>query len=348
MLKQLFATAPGQITSREYEERPLMQSQVRIKSEFSAEKHGTMLPSYKGLTSFGEKGWDREFQLFLPQRKGTSIFPMPLGNITVGTVVEVGEKVTRFKVGEKVYGYLPIRETNTVEEKRVDPAPSGLTDEHIVCLDPAGVALMSVREAHLRLGDEVAVFGLGAIGLFAVQMAKLAGATLIIGVDPVSERRKLAKKYGADLTIDPTVSDVGLEIKRATKKRGVDVAIEVSGSYKALQQAVRGTGYGGMIVPVSFYHGEAKDLNLGEEWHFNRHTMVSGARVESEPYRDYPRWDRKRVDKTVVELFQKKNLTVDNLLYTVDFDDVLGAYRTLDEHPERWIKLAIKYKKERK
>jgi threonine dehydrogenase-like Zn-dependent dehydrogenase len=99
-----------------------------------------------------------------------------------------------------------------------------------------------------------------------------------------------------------------------------------------------------VVVPVSWYHGEAKGLNLGEEWHFNRQIMVSGARVESEPYRDFPLWDRTRVYETVIKLFQKKSLTSEGLLYPiVKFEDAVEAYRTLDEKPEETIKLGIKY-----
>lgn len=345
MSKEVVAIAPGQIILRRYEEKLPELNQVCIRSELSAEKHGTTLTFCKGLTSHSKKIWDDELELFLPQKGGTSIFPLHLGNITVGTVTKTGREVARFKVGDRVWSYLPIRKNHIIEEDRVHLVPPGLRDEQIVCIDPAVVALMSVREARFSLGDKVAIFGLGAIGLLVVQMVKLSGATFVVGIDPVSSRRKLAKKYGADLTIDPTALDAGLEIKLATEKKGVDIAMEVSGSYKALHQAIRGTRYGGTIVPVSFYHGEAKDLNLGEEWHLNRYRMVSGIRVESEPYRDHPRWDRQRIYKTVIELFQKKNLIINDLLHIVDFGDVLEAYRTIDEHPDRWIKLAVKYRR---
>ena len=266
--------------------------------------------------------------------------------MTVGTILKVGKRVTRFKVGDRVYGYLPIRETHTVKEKGLDFVPSRLTAEEVVCIDPAVVALMSIREARFSLGDKVAVFGLGAIGLLAVQMAKLSGATFVVGIDPVLSRRKLGKKYGADLGIDPIASDAGLQIKLATQRKGVDAAVDSSGSYKALHQAIRGTRYGGTIVPVSFFHSEARNLDLGEEWHLNRHIMVSGARVESEPYRDYPRWDRKRIYRTVIELFQKRSLVVDGLLRIVDFDDAPESCREIDDHPEKWIKLGVRYQKE--
>ncbi len=115
---------------------------------------------------------------------------MPLGNMTVGIVVEVGNKVKKFRVGDRVYGYLPIRETHTAPEDKVWPAPPELSDEELVCIDPAVVALMAVREGAVRLGERVAIFGLGAIGLMAVQMARLSGAILIIGIGPLENGRR--------------------------------------------------------------------------------------------------------------------------------------------------------------
>ena len=347
MPKELVAIAPRKPLLVEYEEPPLKPNQIRIKSCFSAEKHGTTLLIYRGLSPFSKKSFDPKTGLFMPKRggKGRSIsFPIKLGNMTVGIVIEVGSQVKKFKKGDRVYGYLPIREIHTVYEENVNHAPPELSDEEIVCIDPATVALMAVREGHVRLGDRVAVFGLGAIGLMTVQMAKLSGASLVIGIEPVEKRRNLAKTYGADVVIDPTSCDTGLEIKRITEWRGVDISIEASGSYAALHQAVRGTSYGGKIVPVSWYHGEARELNLGEEWHFNRHIMISGARIESEPYRDYPLWNRERIYQTVIELFKKKLLKVNYLLSPiVQFENVVEAYKMLDEKPEETIKLGVRY-----
>jgi len=331
----------------EYREPPLKPNQIRIKSRFSAEKHGTTLLIYRGLSPFSEKAFDPKSSLFTPKREESESvisFPIRLGSMTVGLVIEAGGQVKRFKVGDRVYGYLPIRETHTVNEGEVNPVPPELSDEEIVCIDPAAVALMAVREGRVRLGDKMAVFGLGAIGLMAVQMAKLSGALLVIGIEPIAKRRKLAESYGADILIDPASCDVGLEIRKATDWKGVDISIETSGSYAALHQAIRGTRYGGTIVPVSWYHGEAKGLNLGEEWHFNRQIMVSGARVESEPYRDYPLWDRKRVYDTVIEFFKRKSLEINGLLSPiVHFKDVVETYMIIDERPEETIKLGVKY-----
>jgi len=348
MPKELVAVAPRTPVLREYEEPILKPNQVRVKSRFSAEKHGTTLTMYRGVSPFSEKMFDPELGVFVPKprdkrKMGWEDFPIRLGNMTVGIVTEVGDEVKDFKVGDRVYGYLPIRETHTVNEKRIKLAPPELSDEDLVCIDPATVSLMAVREGNVRVGDKVAIFGLGAIGLMAVQIARLSGALFIIAVEPFEKRRRLAEKYGADMLLDPFSCDAGLEIKRATG--GVDVSIDTSGSYQALHQAIRATSYGGAIVPVSWYHGEARGLNLGEEWHFNRQVMVSGARVESEPYRDHPRWNRKRIYETVIELFRRKVLRSEGLLSPiVHFEDVVEAYRMLDESPGETIKLGIIYK----
>jgi len=347
MPRELIAIAPRKLTWREYEEGPLGPNQVRIRSCFSAEKHGTTLPIYRGTSPVSQKAFDSELGIFITKDSGrgwSPSFPMSLGNMTVGVVTQVGSKVSRFKVGDRVYGHLPIRETHTVSEDAIEVAPPDLRDEQLVCIDPAEVALMAVREGQIRLGDTVAVFGLGAIGLIAVQMAKLSGALIVIGIEPIERRRRLARKYGVDILLDPKECDVGYEIRMKTGKKGVDVAIETSGSYQALHHSIRGTRYGGRVVPVAFYCGEAKELRLGEEFHFLRQTMISGARVESEPYRDYPLWDRKRVYETVIELLRKGKIEVDGLLCPiVNFEDALSAYKLVDERPEEAIKLGVKY-----
>jgi len=347
MPRELIAVAPRQPELREYEDSPLKPGQVRIKSMLSAEKHGTTLPIYRGTSPVSERAYDPELGLFFPKEEGrgwTAKFPMPLGNMTVGVVIEVGEGVENLKLGDRVFGHLPIRETHTVGARAVHLAPSDVPDEALVCVDPATVALMGVREGNVRLGDRVAVFGAGAIGLMAVQMAKLSGAVFVAAVEPIPIRRELALLYGADLAIDPTQEDPGLSIREATEGKGVDMAIETSGAYPALHQAIRATAYGGIIVPVSFYSGEAKGLYLGEEWHFNRQVMVSGARVESEPYRDHPRWDRGRVEEVVLELFRSGRLKVEGMLRPiVPIDRAVEAYRLIDEHPEESVKLGVAY-----
>lgn len=343
MTRALYAAGERRAELRTEEEEPLEGNEFRVRMELSAEKHGTTLPTFAGERE-RTKRFDPELELFVDADEPADPFPHRLGNMGVGEVIETGPDVEAFAVGDRVFGYLPIAETCVAgEDDRLWPAPEGVPDELLVCTDPATVALLAARYGGFSLGDRVAVFGLGAIGLFAVQASRLAGAMPVIGVDPLPERRELAESFGARETLDPTEVDAGRRLKELTGGAGVDAALEISGSYDALHHAIRGTTYAGNVVPVSFYHGEPAALDLSEEWHFNRHTMISGARVESEPYRDHPRWDRERVYDAVFECFERGRLAADGVLTTVDLDEAPAAYDRLAEDPTDCLKLAVEY-----
>src|SRR5258708_12908734 len=81
-----------------------------------------------------------------------------------------------------------------------------------VCLDPALYAFVAVRDAGTGVGDTVVVSGLGAIGLFVVQLLKLSGCFHVIATNPIEKRRNLAHKIAADLVLDPTTSQTAIEV----------------------------------------------------------------------------------------------------------------------------------------
>jgi threonine dehydrogenase-like Zn-dependent dehydrogenase len=297
-------------------------------------------------------------------------FPMRLGNMAVGVVTEAGEGVSRFRVGDRVFGHLPIRETQTADESRVDLLPEGLSPEAALCVDPVVMA-MSVRDGGIKLGDRVAVFGLGAIGLITVQLARLAGASMVIALDPLENRRELARTFGAEILLDPTANggDAGLAIRQLTARDdasgdtaparsiiggyseeltqmnnlGVDVAVETSGSIAALQQAIRATAFGGTVCVISFYGREASGLLLGEEFHINRLNLVS-VRSQTLPMRDAPRWTLERMVEQSLEWMIEGRIRTEGILNPiVPFEESADAYRMIDERPWESIKLGVRF-----
>src|ERR671917_311082 len=253
---------------------------------------------------------DPEWGCMISRAAGEGPRDFQLGNMAVGVITEVGPEVRRFEVGDRVFGHLPIRETHSVDEGAVDPLPEGLEAEAVVCLDPAVMAL-AMRDAQVRLGDQVAVFGLGAIGLMAIQMARIAGADRVIGVDPIEARRDVAMALGGDAgmairrisgaerpKVEPPDGARVLggywEVPTQLGQRGVDVAIEASGSIPALQHAIRATRFGGTICMISYYGGAAAGLGLGDDSPATRQQLIS-ARVESLPLRDSPAWTLERL-----------------------------------------------------
>ncbi|MDP8908716.1 MAG: zinc-binding alcohol dehydrogenase [Chloroflexota bacterium] len=371
MPSELIATAPRTPAFRDYEDLPLEANQIRVRTELASPKHGTELVMYRG-DPVAMRRYDAELGAMMPSAGDVSaLFPMRLGNMAVGTVMEIGPEVTRFRPGDRVFGHFPIRETQTVEETRADPLPDGLTAEAALCLDPAVMAL-PMRDAGVGLGDRVAVFGLGAIGLMAVQLARLAGADWVVAVDPIAHRREVALALGADAALDPSEADgdAGLTIRRLTSEGprpltrtvpsvpvvggyrdepsqsgqlGVDVAVECSGNSQALHQAIRATRFGGAVAVVSFYGREASGLHLGAEFHINQLALVS-VRAQSLPLRDNPGWDLRRLVEVALAWLASGRLRADGILTPiVPFDQAVEAYREIDEHPERSIKLGIRF-----
>ena len=371
MPRALRAIAPRTPVIEPYDEPPLQPDQIRIRTTFASPKHGTELVGYRNEPS-ANRPYDGTLGAVLPRPAGESAphgFPRDLGNMATGTVAEIGSAVSRFTVGDRVFGHFPIRETQTVAETGADPMPDGLSDEAAVCLDPAVMAF-AIRDGGIKLGDTVAVFGLGAIGLMTIQLARLAGAARVIALDPIERRRAVATALGADLVLDPTEGDgdAGLAIRRlgapvglrteAPRRRliggyhekptqfndlGVDVAIETSGNTYALNQAIRATRFGGTVVLVSFYGREALGVHLGDEFHVNRLQMIS-VRAESLPMRDAPGWDLERMVLTSLDWLASGRLRTDGIVTpVVSFEDSAEAYREIDEHPERSIKLGIRF-----
>src|SRR5688500_13294303 len=369
MPRELIALEPRKPVLREYEEPELGLREIRIRTEFASPKHGTEMVGYRNEPS-ARRPYDPEWGCVIPRPGGEGPRDFPLGNMAVGVVTEVGPEATRFGVEDRVFGHLPIRETHTVDEEAVDPLPDGLEAEAVVCLDPAVMAL-AMRDAQVRLGDQVAVFGLGAIGLMAVQMASIAGADRVIGVDPIEARRDVATALGTDAVLDPLADggDAGMAIRRISGagrpevepsdgarvlggywevptqfgQRGVDVAIEASGSSPALHHAIRATRFGGTICMISFYGGDAAGLRLGDEFHVNRQQLVS-ARVESLPLRDAPAWTLERLVEVALGWLENGRLRTEGIVTpVVPFGESVEAYREIDEHPERSIKLGIRF-----
>ena len=139
----------------------------------------------------------------------------------------------------------------------LSPVPDHLSDEQVLmCPDIMSTGFAGAERGQVRIGDIVAVFALGPIGLCAVAGAKLMGATTIIGVDTVPARMDAARRLGADHVIDFATMDPVAEILRLTDGRGVDVAVEALGKQGTFQSALRVLRPGGTLSSLGVYSGD--------------------------------------------------------------------------------------------
>jgi threonine dehydrogenase-like Zn-dependent dehydrogenase len=135
--------------------------------------------------------------------------------------------------------------------------PADLSDEAVVlCCDIFSTGLSGAESGGIKVGDAVAVFAQGPIGLCATLGAKLKGASLIIGVDSNVERLRMARKLGANVTLDIRDGDPVTAIKRLTDGRGVDVAIEALGRQETFENALRAIRPGGTLSSLGVYSGK--------------------------------------------------------------------------------------------
>jgi alcohol dehydrogenase len=134
--------------------------------------------------------------------------------------------------------------------------PDSLTDEQVVLLaDIASTGFSGAESGHVRIGDAVAVFAQGPIGLCATAGSKLMGAAMVIGVEGDPARQAMARRMGADVVLDPAATDVVAEIRRLTGG-GADVAMEALGRQETFEGALRCLRAGGTLSSLGVYSGK--------------------------------------------------------------------------------------------
>ncbi|GAB3464455.1 NAD(P)-dependent alcohol dehydrogenase [Azotobacter salinestris] len=137
------------------------------------------------------------------------------------------------------------------------PVPDGLSDEEVLmCPDIMSTGFAGAEAANIRIGDIVAVFAQGPIGLCATAGAKLRGASTIIAIDGVDERLEIARRLGADVTLNFRKVDVVDEILKLTGGRGVDASIEALGLQSTFENALRVLKPGGTLSSLGVYSSD--------------------------------------------------------------------------------------------
>ncbi len=347
MPEELLLIDKYKLALSDYDEKPLDSHAVRARGIMSAISHGTEINLYRGTSPFHNKRFDPDKRLFVADTEEIS-YPQYLGYEWFGEIIEVGSGVSGYKIGDRVHLPRPHTETQTFNPQQLEALgvakalPDRIAPEQAVFLASISIALQALHDAQIKVGDHVLIFGAGILGLLTVQLARLNGASRIDVVDPVDTRREVATSLGATQALDPMNTDIGAAIK--TDSPGADVAIEFSGQYPALHQAIRSVRMAGRVVAAGFYQGGASALNLGEEWHHNRVTMLSSTRAWGNPHRDYPLWDRLRLRETAIQLLVDKRLQLDKLLtHKISFVEAQKAYEMIDRGDEAVLKVALVY-----
>ena len=228
--------------------------------------------------------------------------------------------------GQAEYLLVPYAQANLAK------IPDEVTDEQVVLLaDIASTGFSGAESGGVRIGDAVAVFAQGPIGLCATVGAKLMGAALVIGIDGDETRLAMARRMGADVVLDYREVDVVSEIKRLTGG-GVDVAIEALGTQQTFENALRCLRPGGTLSSLGVYSGklqmpyEAFAAGLGD--HRIVTTLCPGGKERMRRLIEVVR--RGRVDLTPL------------LTHRFSLNDIKEGYRIFGERLDGVLKVAIR------
>lgn len=197
-----------------------------------------------------------------------SKFPAYPGYSSVGYVTKVGKNIKSFKEGDRVFvAYGGHKNYNTKKASFLVKIPDKVSFQEAVFTRIASFPLCAIRRSRLEIGESVVIVGLGMLGLFAVQIARLGGCRPLIAVGNRDIRREKAFKYGADYVFSPDDSDLTKKILditwEKTRYKGANVVIETSGSESGLLKCLEYTSkYGRVLLngcnrvmtkPVDFY-----------------------------------------------------------------------------------------------
>jgi 2-desacetyl-2-hydroxyethyl bacteriochlorophyllide A dehydrogenase len=304
--------------------------EVRVRAVLSAISQGTEMLVYRGEVDAG-------LALDLPTLAGGYGFPLKYGYASVGRAVAVGRDVRAVSEGDLVFALHPHQDEYVLSESLVRHLPDRTTPEQGVFVANLETAINVVLDAKPRLGEVVAVFGQGVVGLLITQLLRRSGAR-VVAVEPSALRRSFAERCGAELAITP---QDGTVLRRLTRGRGADLAIDASGSPSALQEAIDSVALEGTVVVCSWYGEKPVPLDLGGLFHRRRVRLVSSQVGRIDPSLA-PRWDRERRLELATSLLGELVLA-DLITHRIPFARAADAYALLDGGDAETVQVVLDY-----
>ena len=277
-------------------------------------------------------GTERAFLLGLPNAQGR--YPSRPGYSNIGTVIEVGKAVKNCQVGERVASTQGHTSHFVASPSRLLKVTSAdVPAEEAVFFNLGAIALQGVRKARIELGEATLVLGQGLIGLLAMQLSRLSGATPLIAADLTDSRLEISKSTGADYTLNPEDANFSEQLSDATNGNGPAVVIEATGHPDAISTALDVAGQDARVVLLASTRGETPKVNFYRDVHkkglilYGAHNAIR-PRQESSPNF----WTLEDDSLLLLTLIAQKRLNVTSLIsHRVPGEAAPDAYQRLME-----------------
>jgi alcohol dehydrogenase len=356
----LYFTGPREIKVREEPVPEPGEGEVLVETDVSAISPGTELLVYRGEIPAGMAAdatidaLDEEFE-----------YPLQYGYAAVGRVAAVGAGVDDAWQDRRVFAFAPHASHFLAVPEELRGVPDGSAGRAAL-LANAEAAVNFVLDGAPAVGERVAVFGQGVVGLLTTALLAEFPLEALVTVDGHERRRELALEFGADASVAPGADDLRARLDGdrsgddatdgsppgdppsgsgdAAERRGpggADLAYELSGNPAALDGAIAATGFSGRLVVGSWYGTKPVELDLGGAFHRSRIRLLS-SQVSSIDPTDRGRWDKARRLAEARRLLER--VDAERLLtHRVPFERAPAAYRLLDECPEEAVGVLLTY-----
>jgi 2-desacetyl-2-hydroxyethyl bacteriochlorophyllide A dehydrogenase len=330
--KALYFTSPGQVEVCAEQMPPLQPGQVLVQSLLSAISAGTEMLFYRG--QFPQ---ELPVDASIAALSAPPAYPLKYGYSLAGKVIDLGEGTDPDWLGRAVFAFHPHESHFAATPEELIPLPEGISAEQAVLLPNMETAVNFVMDGAPLIGEEVAVFGQGIVGLLTTFLLSRFPLGRLVTLDAYPLRRALSLELGAHASLDPAdpEKDVQLFVN------GADLCYEVSGAPQALDQAIALAGYASRVVVGSWYGTKPVHLNLGGRFHRSRMRLVS-SQVSTLAPELSGRWDKMRRMGVAWEML--RSIQPSRLItQRIPFDQTGQAYELIDREPDKTVQVILDY-----
>jgi 2-desacetyl-2-hydroxyethyl bacteriochlorophyllide A dehydrogenase len=336
----LYFTAPYQVSVQE-EPLPFPASdQVVIQTQVSAISPGTELLIYRD-----QAPTDVPVDETIPALAGDFGFPLKYGYAAVGQVIAWGADVAPEWHNRLVFVFHPHESHFLSSPAELIPVPPTISPEEAALLPSMETAVNFLMDGQPLIGEQVAVFGQGVVGLLTTALLAQFPLTRLVTLDRYVMRRERSLSLGAHASVDPSAPDALTELFSLLQERGpyagVDLTYELSGDPTALDQAIAVTGYSGRVVIGSWYGQKRADLDLGGRFHRSRVRLIS-SQVSTIAPEWAGRWTKSRRLGVAWKMVQQVK-PAQLITHRFPITQASQAYALLDQHPQEAIQVVLIY-----
>lgn len=336
----LHFAAPFQVSVHQEPLLPPADDQVLVQTQVSAISPGTELLIYRG-----QAPTDIPVDETIPALAGDFGYPLKYGYAAVGRVIALGDDVAPEWQNRLVLVFHPHESHFLTSPADLIPVPPNVPPEEAAFLPNMETAVSFLMDGQPMLGEQVAVFGQGVVGLLTTALLAQFPLIRLVTLDRYPLRRGKSLDMGAHVSLDPTVPDALRQVSSLLQKgrfyAGADLTYELSGNPGALDQAIAITGFSGRVVIGSWYGRKRVDLDLGGRFHRSRLRLIS-SQVSTIAPEWRGRWTKSRRLDVAWRMIQKVR-PARLITHRFSITQAAQAYALLDQHPEKAIQVMLTY-----